>query len=361
MAEHKRSFGRRVSDSVWRTLSSMRLAVILLLALAFLLLVGTLIPQLPTDPQAQAQWLTTAEERFGGLALLYKQLGLFDIYHSPGFLLLLLALVLNTLVCTWERAKDAWIATKRPPRRLSDGALRSLPDHASFADEIRSSGSRPDVLERINRALRRRLYRVRLWPEEGATYLYAERNSLARWGTVVTHVGFLLLLAGALVSVRWGWREEELLLAPGQRQEVGHGLTFQLGNEGFEVERYADGLPKDYRGQVAVWEGGRQVLRRTIRVNEPLMYQGVSFYLASYVQDRYMVLKAVHDPGFYPVILASLFLLAGLVTRFYFPWQRIWARVPETGEVLIAGITERNRADFSRQFAGLVREIGGQV
>jgi cytochrome c biogenesis protein len=450
-----------VSRAIWRALCSTKLAVILLLALTFFLIAGSLFPQLPyraaVDALFREQWLTAAAERFGGLALFYRAVGLFDIYHSPGFYLLLAALTLNTFACTLDRLRRLWKATRRPARCP---ALLRLPDRASWE-------TTSDTSERVRRALGRRLYRLRAWSEGDITYLYAERNSLARWGTLVTHGGLLLLLAGVLLSMVWGWRVGEVTLPPGEQVAI-PTASFLLSGERFEVDRYPDGLPRDYRGQVAIWEGGRQVLRGMVRVNEPLVYRGVGFYLASYglalrvsatdaqggplplqlpgeetasagkavlvfeagkdealliapeqelalrvaytatteqgepliavegfryrqveagalgreqllfsgfvplgktlqwedtrftfAPDRYFVLMAVRDPGFLPVIVAGLLLLVGLVMSFYFPFQRVWVKIPATGETIMAGVADRNREDFSRQFAGLVEEVGG--
>jgi len=63
---------------------------------------------------------------------------------------------------------------------------------------------------------------------------------------------------------------------------VGHGNSFLVRCDGFEVERYPGGLPKDYRARLTILQGGSEVTSKIVRVNDPLSYQGVGFYLSSY-------------------------------------------------------------------------------
>ena len=50
----------------------------------------------------------------------------------------------------------------------------------------------------------------------------------------------------------------------------------------FQVDFYPNGMPKDYRSDLSVVKDGKEVLRKTIRVNDPLDYEGITFYQSSY-------------------------------------------------------------------------------
>jgi len=54
--------------------------------------------------------------------------------------------------------------------------------------------------------------------------------------------------------------------------------------DGAGQENYADGSPKKWWSKLAVVEDGREVLRKEIVVNDPLVYRGVRFYQASFGQ-----------------------------------------------------------------------------
>ncbi len=264
---------------LWRFFSSLRLAVILLLAVTAASLLGTLFPQLPPevagDPQASAQWLAMAREKYGTLAGLYQTLGLFNVYRSSWFLLIVTALILNTLLCTIRRLKATWKAIKARPEaimtdrfyeRISCRASLSLPEEHGATDTVRE-------------ALAQCGYRVQSEQQGVVTYFFAERNRWARLGTLITHFSVVLVVLGFVWSQGWGWRETAVTLGPGQLYQL---ERFQVRCDGFEVERYPGGLPKDYRAYLTVLEADSEVLTKVVRVNEPLSYRGVSFYLSSY-------------------------------------------------------------------------------
>jgi cytochrome c biogenesis protein len=237
-----------------------------------------LTPEVARDPQASARWLAIARDKYGALAELYKTLGLFDVYHSPWFLLVVAALILNTLVCTVNRFKTTWGAIRARPRVvMPDTFYERAPCRVSLslAQEVRAA----DV---ARWALARRHYRVLAEEQGEATYLYADRNRWGRLGTLITHLSVVLIALGFVWSQGWGWREGAVALGPGQLYQVGHGHSFQVRCDGFEVERYPGGLPKDYRARLTILEGNSEVTSKIVRVNEPLSYRGVGFYLSSY-------------------------------------------------------------------------------
>jgi cytochrome c biogenesis protein len=284
MAQAKSSPGkmRDYLLRLWRLFSSLKLAVILLIAVIAISLLGTLFPQLAPevagDPQASARWLAMAREKYGACAGLYETLGLFDVYHSPWFTLLIAALILNTLVCTINRFKATWRAVSARPRLvMSDAFYGRIRCRASLA-----LAQEAGAADAVQQALARRHYRVLADGQEGATYLYADRNRWARLGTLITHLSVALIVLGFAWSQGWGWRELAVALGSGQLHQVGHGNGFQVRCDGFEVERYPGGLPKDYRAHLTILQGGSEVISKIVRVNDPLSYLGVGFYLSSY-------------------------------------------------------------------------------
>jgi cytochrome c biogenesis protein len=267
---------------LWRFLGSTRLAVVLLVTVTLAALVGTLFPQLTpdmaTDPAAVARWLTTAQEKYGFRFGLYRALGLFDVYHSPWFLALVAALLLNTVVCTLDRLRVLWRAVRARPRiEQVEAFYERMPSHVSLAVASVEQGERV-----FGWVLGRRRYHAVTERRGGVTYLFAERNRLARLATLVTHTSLVLLVLGFLWSGWGGWRERAVALGPGQVCDVGHGRSFAVRSDGLEIDRYSSGQPSDYRAYLTVLEKGAEVMRKTVRVNDPLTYRGVSFYLYSY-------------------------------------------------------------------------------
>jgi cytochrome c biogenesis protein len=102
------------------------------------------------------------------------------------------------------------------------------------------------------------------------------------------HASLLLIFAGGITDALWGWRGF-LMLTNGQQSaqvEMRNGtqkaLPFSIRCDGAGQENYQDGTPKKWWSQLAVVEEGRQVQRKEIVVNDPLVFSGVRFYQSSY-------------------------------------------------------------------------------
>jgi cytochrome c biogenesis protein len=104
----------------------------------------------------------------------------------------------------------------------------------------------------------------------------------------IVHASLLLIFLGFIVDSLYGWRGF-LMLSPGTSSnqiETKNGamrtIPFSIRCDGTGEETYADGSPKRWWSKLAVVEGGREVSRKEIVVNDPLVYQGLRFYQASY-------------------------------------------------------------------------------
>ncbi len=272
---------RNLPHKAWRTLCSIRVSVILLSAILLISVLGTLFPQLTwqieADPKAHAQSVTVVQERYGVLSDVYRSLGLFNIYGSPLFLLLLAALLINGIACTVDRLGPIWRAiTAEPKPARPDSFYEKAANHTS----LKVTSTR-EARKRVTSLLSRHRYRLLIEEREKTTYVNGQKNRFARLGTLITHSALPLIALATVWTSLYAWREPAVLLGPGQLYDVGHGHHFQVRHEGFEVERYPDGAPKDYRSHLTVLEEGFEVLSKTIRVNDPLTYQGVAFYLSS--------------------------------------------------------------------------------
>ena len=59
-------------------------------------------------------------------------------------------------------------------------------------------------------------------------------------------------------------------------------LPFAIRCDAAGQENYKDGTPKKWWSKLAVVEDGRDVQKKEIVVNDPLLYSGVRFYQSSY-------------------------------------------------------------------------------
>ena len=105
----------------------------------------------------------------------------------------------------------------------------------------------------------------------------------------VVHASVLLVLLGALVGSIFGFKGVMNILEGEATNEVmledsdkGLSLPFQVRCDRFEVSYYDNGMPREFRSDLTLTQGGQEVLKRELRVNDPLTYEGVTFYQASY-------------------------------------------------------------------------------
>jgi cytochrome c biogenesis protein len=455
----------RLVLQAWRTAGSIKVTAVLLAALTVLALLGTVFPQLTVEAQgneeAYGQWLLGLEARYGGLVQPFRSLGLFTVYTSTLMLLLLAALLTNGVVCIMDRVRPVWRSiTARPNPVRPDGFYTTTACHQST--EVASRDSARQATAAI---LSRHRYRITSEDRDGAIYIAGHRNRWSRIGSIVTHVALVFLAVGAAWSAHSAWGEPSVVLGPGQIYDVGHGHGFRVRHDGLEIERYPDGTAKEYFSHLVVLRQESEAVRKTIRVNDPLVYEGVAFHLSAsgpsvlvrgwdtdgqplpmastangqisagelavnftssgqeqsvyipslettlhlilvepfapdssadmplvsleavpmgdaepsistsvssgetlvlsgaslqFSEDYHSVLRVVSDPGFQPVIGASLVGLAGLVVTFYFNPSRVWVKLTDS-ELLVAGSTDRNRTAFEQHFARIVAELEGKL
>jgi cytochrome c biogenesis protein len=103
------------------------------------------------------------------------------------------------------------------------------------------------------------------------------------------HLSVLIVLVGALAGSYLGFKgtmnltegetSDKVMLAEGERVQ---DLPFEVRCDKFEVSFYDTGAPKQFRSDLAVIDKGREVLKESIVVNDPLTYEGITFYQASY-------------------------------------------------------------------------------
>ena len=101
----------------WRQLTSMRIALILLLMLALAAVPGSLVPQERVDSLKASQWKDAHET----LTPVYEKLGIFNVYGSPWFAAIYILLVISLLGCIIPRSfvYARGLRARRPRRRAT--------------------------------------------------------------------------------------------------------------------------------------------------------------------------------------------------------------------------------------------------
>lgn len=176
---------------MWRSLTSMRTALILLFLLAVASVPGSVLPQRGTNPLRVDQWISDNP----GLGPVLDRFGFFDVYAAPWFAAVYLLLFVSLVGCVLPRtAQHARALTVPPP--AAPRHLDRLPDWVAL-----ESDDAPDqVLTRAEGVLRR--WRRR----RGDDWIAAERGYSRETGNLVFHLALVLVLVGVAIGGLLGWR-----------------------------------------------------------------------------------------------------------------------------------------------------------
>lgn len=120
----------------------------------------------------------------------------------------------------------------------------------------------------------------------------------------VVHLSVLVILLGAIIGSLFGFKgfmnisegeaSGDVILSDGKSSIA---LPFQVRCDKFEASFYDTGAPKEYRSDLTITDDGQEVLKQSIRVNDPLSYEGVTFYQASYGSTLRQVDVEFQDTG----------------------------------------------------------------
>lgn len=267
----------RLLGTLWRALGSTRLAVILLAVLLLTLVLGGLFPQMPAGSDAQGPWVDAVTLRYGAATSLVRSLGLFDAFRSPWFLALLSALLLSLLSCTVRRLPGLWRSLDRP---------QAIARHEAFYEGFAYSAewqvsSVEEGLAAAQVALARHRYRSRVEWGESATHasIHAEQGRWSQVGTLVSHLAAVALICAIAARPVLGWQESRVTLLPEQVHALGPRCPVEVMAGSPVVARHPDGQPKEYQVPLTLLEDNEIVVTRSVRLNHPLSYHGLSFHL----------------------------------------------------------------------------------
>jgi cytochrome c biogenesis protein len=270
--------GRSLRQDLLPILTDLRLAIVMLLAIAVFSIAGTVIEQGQSPAFYQANY-PEHPALFGFLTWKVIQVvGLDHVYRTWWFLALLILFGTSLTACTFTRQLPALKAARRwkfydQPRQFQKLALS-----AEF--ENTSLNSLPEILQK-------RKYKVF---QEQDNILYARKGIVGRIGPIIVHIGIVLTLLGSIIGAMTGFVAQEM---------VPSGETFQVKNIidagpfaaaqvpkdwSVHVNRFwidytaSGGIDQFYSDMSVVDAQGKEVDKKTIFVNQPLRYKGVTFY-----------------------------------------------------------------------------------
>ena len=260
-----------------KILADLRLAIILLLAIALFSISGTVIEQGQSLAFYQANYPENPA-LFGFLTwkvLLF--LGLDHVYRTWWFLSLLVVFGSSLTACSFTRQ----IPTLKASRRWSYYQKAKQFTKLALSAEL-ESGS----LNSLEPLLQQRNYKIF---REGES-LYARKGLAGRIGPIIVHIGMLVILAGSIWGSMTGFFAQEIAPSGGIFQirniiDAGPFAANQIPKDWavkvnrFWIDYTPDGAIDQFYSDLSIVDRqGEERDRKTIHVNQPLRYHGVTLY-----------------------------------------------------------------------------------
>src|SRR5699024_8702187 len=247
-ARRSQTFNRTIVDKTWNFFSSVKVGVWLIVIALIASALGTIYPQeqyIPADAISRDPSIFY-ESRYGILGKIYYQLGLYDVYSSWCYMIIIALIGISLVICSIDRFIPLHRALKlqRPKRHetfINRQRLYSQTDH--ITDEEMDK-----VLER----LKKNRYHVRV--EDG--HVLAEKGRFSRWGPYVNHIGLIIILIAAMRRrTSFMYRDEYVWVRDGQLTVIpGTNAEYYIENKKFTLETY-DPNDERFKDALAKQEG----------------------------------------------------------------------------------------------------------
>lgn len=285
---------------MWRQLTSMRTALILLFLLAIASIPGSVIPQKRVDPSA----VFLFKKRHRDISPWFDRIGMFDVYSSPWFSAIYLLLFISLLGCIiprlWHYLKASRARPPKAPRNLARlSAYDSWTSTATVGEEVR----------RARDLLRGQRRRVEVYGAgdldsgNGAgTVVSAEKGYLREAGNLVFHVAVLVVLVGFAVTGLFGYKGSVAVITgqgfsntllqyddftPGARFDTNSltpfSFTLKRFSVAYKLAGEGTGTPLHFDADLSVTSSpGATPYDYDLQVNHPLQVGGVSVFLVGH-------------------------------------------------------------------------------
>ncbi len=293
---------KKKKNSFWDFFASTKLALFCFFTLAFASIVGTIIPQNESPDFYIQKYGEKAAEMF-------RLLNIPDMYNSWWFLSILSLFSINLIVCSLDRLPTVWKLVTMDNLATKVGRLTKMTPRVRFG----SPKPAQEVVAEVEQTLSGAGWKPSQREIEGGTLLFAQKMPWVRFGVYIVHLSILVIFAGAIIGTLFGSKGSimirEVTYSPyyfewGSSEKIPLGFDLRVDN--FTLTYYDTGAPKEFRSDLVVIDGGQEVLRKSIVVNDPLDYKGFTFYQSSYqAYDEYLVTIQNQNTGARKLFLAK--------------------------------------------------------
>jgi len=294
-------------------LASMRFAIALLSVICIASVIGTVL--------RQGEPLGNYVNQFGPFwAEVFGRLGLYTVYSTAWFLVILAFLVVSTSLCIARNTPKIIADLKSYKEGVREQSLQA--HHHKAIAELPSSPSM--ALAEIGATLTRLGWKARVQQREHGIMVAARRGAANKLGYLAAHSAIVLILVGgvldgnAMVKLAMWVQGKQLYTGAGfvseikpehrlstanpsfrgnvsvpehQRQGIAvlslpdgvvlQDLPFDIELKKFSVEYYPTGMPKSFASAIVIHDGAA-TREATVKVNEPVIHKGLAIYQSSF-------------------------------------------------------------------------------
>ena len=296
-------------------MSSMRFAIAMLAMIAIAAVIGTVMKQ----SEATSNYIN----QFGPFWFeVFDKAGLYAVYSSWWFMLLMTLLVSSTTLCIARNAPKMVRDMRSWRENVREQSLLNFPHRMHW----RAPLARPALAQQTSARLADNGYRVKIVERDNGTLLAAKQGGANKFGYIFAHASIVVICVGALFDSDLPIRFQEWVL--GKTPFAGSGLIAEVpakhrlstanptfrGNtlipEGsnsssallqrpdgvliqdlpitinlkkFTIDFYSTGMPKLFASDVEVVDhASGEKVNAVIEVNKPLIFKGLAIYQSSF-------------------------------------------------------------------------------
>jgi cytochrome c biogenesis protein len=295
--------------------SSMRFAISLLTIVAIASVIGTVLKQNEAMPNYVNQ--------FGPFWFeVFARLGLYSVYSSWWFLLILVVLIVSTALCVVRNAPKMLRDMRSWRENVREESLRNFHHKTEWTAAL----DRTALAQQTAARLRHAGYSVKLVDKGKGTLVAAKKGAGNKFGYIFAHTAIIVILLGGMLDSELPVKFQQwfmgktpfggsgviadipaqhrlgvsnpsfrgnTMIAEGQTSNTAllpqasgvlvQELPFSIQLKKFHIDFYSTGMPKLFASDVVVHdpETGK-TFPATIKVNHPLIYKGIAVYQSSF-------------------------------------------------------------------------------
>lgn len=258
----------------------------------------------------------------------FESLGLYDVYHSGWFLLILLFLITSCSLCIYRNSPlmvKEWRAFKE---QATEKSLNAFGHRETYSVNLTlENDNLANTKQQLIHFLNAKGFKYKSKTKaDGSELIAAKAGTHQRLGYIFTHAAMVVIFFGGLLDGNLPLKVQEILgnkrietqdipesqvpaisrlstsnpsfranmtLPEGMSDNVAfvrvrdgylvQDLPFRIALKDFRIEHYATGQPKSFESDIVITDPDLKApLAKTISVNHPLTYKGVAIYQSDF-------------------------------------------------------------------------------